>query len=232
MVRQGRSGLSGQSSQLLHCPEEPDGLSSETARIEAFSDGVFAIAITLLILEIKIPLAGPTPLGTALLRQWPSYVSFVISFAFIGIMWVNHHRLFNHIKRADNLLMLFNLLLLFGVTAVPFPTAVLAAHLGRPDQKTAAILFNGAYLVIALFFNVLWRYAAHNGRLLGSDANLTEVDRITRQYAFGPLMYLVCLVLVWISVPVSLAANGLLACFFALPPDVGKPKSSGYSSST
>jgi uncharacterized membrane protein len=207
-------------------------LSSETARIEAFSDGVFAIAITLLILEIKVPSPGPVPLATALARQWPSYVSFVISFAFIGIMWINHHRLFNHIKRADNLLMLFNLFLLFGVTVIPFPTAVLAAHLGHPDERTAAILFNGAYVVIAIFFNVLWRYAATRGRLLGRDANMAEVDRITRQYAFGPLMYLVCLGLVWISVPVSLAANGLLACFFALPAEVGKPRSAGHSSST
>jgi uncharacterized membrane protein len=150
-------------------------VSSETARIEAFSDGVFAIAITLLVLELKIPSPGSTSLGVALARQWPSYVSFVISFAFIGIMWINHHRLFNHITRSDNVLMVLNLALLFGVTAVPFPTAVLAAHLGHRDQKTAAILFNATYVVIAIIFNVLWRYATKGGRLLHTDvAHLAE----------------------------------------------------------
>src|SRR5882762_3199489 len=116
---------------------------SETSRIEAFSDGVFAIAITLLILEIKVPAPGAVPLYLQLAWQWPSYFSFIVSFAFIGIMCINHHRLFSHIKQADNLLMIFNLLLLLGVTAVPFPTAVLAAHLRGPGQRTATMLFSG-----------------------------------------------------------------------------------------
>src|SRR5271169_6526713 len=77
-------------------------MEKETARIEAFSDGVFAIAITLLILEIKVPGPAGGDLALQLLKQWPSYLAFVLSFFFIGIMWINHHRLFNHIKRADN----------------------------------------------------------------------------------------------------------------------------------
>ncbi len=81
-------------------------MTTETARIEAFSDGVFAIAITLLILEIKVPMPSTGILAPQLWRQWPSYVSFVISFAFIGIMWINHHRLFTHIRRCDNGLLL------------------------------------------------------------------------------------------------------------------------------
>ena len=103
-------------------------MASETARVEAFSDGVFAIAITLLILDVHVPAPGLGPLRTALARQWPTYIAFLISFAFIGIMWVNHHRLFNHIRRSDNTLMFLNLLLLLGVCVVPFPTALLAAH--------------------------------------------------------------------------------------------------------
>src|SRR4030081_1715517 len=141
-------------------------MTTETTRVEAFSDGVFAIAITLLILNIKIPLPAGGPLLAQMGRQWASYISFVISFAFIGIMWINHHRLFSHIKRADNLLLIFNLLLLLGVTAVPFPTAVLAAHLGGPDQRAAAMLFSGTYFFIAIFFNLLWRYACSNGHHL------------------------------------------------------------------
>jgi len=190
-------------------------MEKETARIEAFSDGVFAIAITLLILEIKIPGVGSGDLSRQLLRQWPSYIAFVISFAFIGIMWINHHRLFTHIKRSNNALLFLNLLLLLGVCAVPFPTAMLAQHFGQSDQRTAAILYHGTYFVIAIFFNILWRYA--NRRLLGEDVDVSTADKISAKYAVGPLLYLVCIALAWVNVPVSLLLNVALAVFFALP---------------
>jgi uncharacterized membrane protein len=194
-------------------------LNTETGRVEAFSDGVFAIAITLLILEIKIPKPSDGALGNQLLRQWPSYFAFLISFAFIGVMWINHHRLFTHIKRCNNTLMILNLLLLLGVTIVPFPTAVLATHIGFPDQRTAALLYNGVYVFIAIIFNLLWRYAvSRNHHLLGKEVDKENVGRISKQYAFGPLLYLFCAALAWISVPASLGANVLLATFFALPP--------------
>jgi len=193
-------------------------MEKETARIEAFSDGVFAIAITLLILEIKVP--GPSAnLGTQLLKQWPSYVAFLISFAFIGIMWINHHRLFTHIKRSDNTLMVLNLLLLLGVTSVPYPTAVLAQHLGQPDQAVAARAYNGLYFVIAIFFNILWWHVNH-ANLLGHDADPSSADKISKQYAVGPLLYLICFALTWITVSGSLALNFSLAIYFALPPHV------------
>ena len=193
-------------------------MTTETARIEAFSDGVFAIAITLLVLEIKIPSPGAS-LAAVLLHEWPFYLSFVISFAFIGIMWINHHRLFTHIKRSDNKLLILNLLLLMGVTSVPFPTAVLALNLGEPGQRPAALLYSGTYVYVAIVFNWLWRYASGSRRhLLDADVDPTAVKHISRQYAFGPLAYLICFGLAWISVPASLALNILLACFFALPP--------------
>jgi len=199
-------------------------MTTETARVEAFSDGVYAIAITLLILEIKIPMPSAVPLSAQLIRQWPSYVSFVISFAFIGVMWINHHRMFTHIKRSDNGLMVLNLLLLLGVTAVPFPTAVLAAHLGQSGQRTATMLFNGTFVFIAIFFNLLWRYASSSHRhLLAHDVDADMVARITRMYSFGPLPYLICFALAWISVPASLIVNTALAGFFALPPTVVRP---------
>jgi uncharacterized membrane protein len=201
-------------------------MTTETTRVEAFSDGVFAIAITLLILNIKIPLPAGGPLLAQMGRQWASYVSFVISFAFIGIMWINHHRLFTHIQHSDNGLLLFNLLLLLGVTFVPFPTSVLAAHLGQADQKLAAMLYHGTYFFIAIFFNLLWRYATSPARhLLAHDVDATAVASISRQYAFGPLTYLVCFALAWVSVAASLILNILLACFFALPPEWKRHKS-------
>src|SRR5262245_58066326 len=100
----------------------------ETARIEAFSDGVFAIAITLLVLDMKVPGSKDLPADVRLIsvlgRQWPTYLAYVTSFLTILIMWVNHHRLFQHIKRTDNPFLMLNGLLLMGVTIVPFPTGL------------------------------------------------------------------------------------------------------------
>jgi len=200
-------------------------MQSETARIEAFSDGVFAIAITLLILEIKIPQPAQGDLVVALLRQWPSYMAFFLSFAYIGIMWINHHRMFTLIKRSDDVLIILNLLLLFGVTVVPFPTAVLAQHLGGPQERTAALVYNASFVVIAVFFNLLWRYAVAR-RLLHEQAVIPQAMRISTQYAIGPLMYLACLVIAWFNVRASIVANSALALFFALPPSLMKPRSS------
>ncbi len=194
-------------------------MASETQRVEAFSDGVFAIAITLLVLELKVPPAGNSELAALLIRQWPSYLAFLASFAFIGIMWINHHRLFTHIHRSDHVLLVLNLLLLLGVITVPFPTAVLAENLGQPGERTATLLYSGTYVVIAIAFNVLWRYAtSRKRRLLGPEVDTTAVTQIGFQYAFGPLLYVLCFALAWVSVSASLVLNVALACFFALPP--------------
>ena len=130
-------------------------------------------------------------------------------------MWINHHRLFTHIKRSNNALLFLNLLLLLGVCAVPFPTAVLAQHLGQSDQRAAAILYHGTYFTIAIFFNILWRYA--NRHLLGENVDASTADKISAKYAVGPILYLVCIALAWVNVPVSLLLNVALAVFFALP---------------
>ncbi len=103
---------------------------NETGRVEAFSDGVFAIAITLLILEIRVPpSATDAALGQELLHIWPSFLAFLASFMAIGVMWLNHHRLFTLIQKCDDGLIALNLLLLLGITWIPFPTALLAEHL-------------------------------------------------------------------------------------------------------
>src|SRR5262249_40107493 len=180
-------------------------MSSETSRIEAFSDGVFAIAITLLILDVHVPTVVQGPLGVALRRQWPTYVAYLISFSFIGIMWVNHHRLFNHIRRSDNGLLFLNLLLLLGVSVVPFPTALIPAYYYAPGKTLAAAVFNGTYVLIAIFFNILWRHIVTSGLL--DPATQQSAEAISRQYVFGPISYLVCFALTWVSVPASLIMN-------------------------
>src|SRR5215471_15789713 len=122
----------------------------ETGRLEAFSDGVFAVAITLLVLTIKIPgidmpashLPNDAQLWPMVLNEWPMLAAYITSFATIGVMWINHHRLFTHIKRTNTILMLLNLLLLLVIVFIPFPTALVAEYLGRTDQHVAALLYS------------------------------------------------------------------------------------------
>jgi uncharacterized membrane protein len=191
-------------------------MQSETKRVEAFSDAVFAIAITLLILEIKVPTQNQGRLADLLLRQWPSYLAFITSFAYIGILWISHHRMFNHITKSTDALLALNLLLLLGVTVVPFPTAVLAEHLHGPDRRTAAILYNATFVFIAVAFNVLWRYAITHG-LLDERAS-ASAKIISRRYMVGPFLYLGCVVLAWFNVHGSLFVNLALSLYHALPP--------------
>jgi len=191
----------------------------ETARIEAFSDGVFAVAITLLVLNIKIPstaLDGPS-LAVLLARQWPAYLAFVTSFATILIMWVNHHRIFTLIGRPSDALLFFNGVLLFGVTVVPFSTALVAQYLGYPGQRTAAAVYNGTYVFIAILYNLLWRSASHDARLLRHDADPHRVAAITSSFRWGVPIYTVAFLLAFVNVTASLVLNLLLAMFFALP---------------
>ncbi len=194
----------------------------ETTRIEAFSDGVFAIAITLLVLDIQVPhnLPAAAKLLEALLQQWPAYLAFVTSFATIGIMWINHHRLFHLIKRADHTLLLLNGLLLLGITFVPFPTAVIAEYVRHRDSSVAAMVYSGTFTVLAIIFNGLWLYASHHHRLLDAKADPRVVSSITRSYALGPPLYFVSFILALFSVPASLALTLFLAVFFALPGDL------------
>lgn len=196
----------------------------ETGRLEAFSDGVFAVAITLLVLNIKIPgLETPNTipldkeLRDALFGEWPMLVAYITSFATIGVMWLNHHRLFVHIKRIDTPLMLLNLLLLLIIVFIPVPTALLAEYLARPDQHVAAILFTGTYLLMAICFNVLWRYASYNNRLLGFNVERRSVEAITRQYLFGPLLYLFIFIVAWFNTPASIILSLILVFFFTIP---------------
>ncbi len=192
---------------------------SDTARIEAFSDGVFAIAITLLVLDLKVPKDTTTSaeLARALVAQWPSYFAFLTSFATIGIMWINHHRLFTLIRRSDHILNLLNMLLLLGVTVTPFPTSLLAEYVGRNGEKLAAWIYSGTFVVISFLFNLLWHYAAAGRRLIGEGVPPAEVEAQSRQYLAGPLFYLIAAAVVPVSVPLCIAVALGLAVFFGLP---------------
>jgi len=198
----------------------------ETGRLEAFSDGVFAVAITLLVLTIKIPgidvpashLPNDAQLWQILLNEWPMLAAYTTSFATIGVMWINHHRLYTHIKRTSTILMLLNLLLLLMIVFIPVPTALVAEYLVHPDQHAAALLYSGTYVIIAVCFNLLWRYASYHNRLLAKNADIRAVKAITRQYWFGPVVFLLAFMLALFSTPASLTLCFLLALFFAIPP--------------
>lgn len=196
------------------------GDEKETGRIEAFSDGVFAIAITLLILELKVPHIEPgehmsRELLNSLANLWHSYVAFFLSFVSILVMWVNHHRIFTIVRKTDDAFLYWNGLLLLTVTVVPFPTGLLAEYMNSPAAKTAAGVYAGWALVIALAFTALWRHAICDRRLLIPGYREAEVEALTRQYRYGPVAYIVALALAFVSAWASIGLCLLLVVFFA-----------------
>ncbi len=158
-----------------------------TSRLEAFSDGVFAIAATLLILNVSV--AGG-PLGPRLIEIWPSYVAYAVSFITIGIIWVNHHLVMSQVRQVNRLFLMLNVLFLMLIAFIPFPTRLLAENIARPESAQAAAVAYGVTLTLtAGLFNALWRYAATGRRLLRTDASARTVAGIGRSYLPGPFLY-------------------------------------------
>ena len=190
----------------------------ETGRIEAFSDGVFAIAVTLLVLELKVPQlaedAGSGELWSALLSRWPSYAAYLVSFMTILIVWVNHHRLFTIIQRSDTRFLFVNGLLLLVVTTIPFPTALLAEYFEKPSASVACAIYSGMFVLLALAFNAFWHYARRH-RLLGPSVTGAQVAAISRSLMFGPITYFVAFVLAFVNVYASFGLCVLLAIYWA-----------------
>lgn len=170
-----------------HTPER------ETSRLEAFSDGIFAIAITLLVLEIKVPhfegAATSQALSDALLKQWPSYLALVTSFFTVLIMWVHHHLVFRMVGRADTNLLFVNGLLLLFISVVPFPTAVLAEYMGTPAAPSACTLYAGFFVGISVCFQLLVM-SAFRPTVLSPTASKATIHRLRRSYWAGPPLYL------------------------------------------
>ena len=198
------------------------GRDNDTGRIEAFSDGVFAIAITLLIIEIGVPHLEDEPPGTtlpqALVGLWPSYLGYVISFLQIGVIWANHHNRFRFIERSNHGLLFLNILFLMCVAFIPFPTALLAEYLERTasERETAGVIYAGTLAVTAVFFTLLWLYAAAN-RLVDRNLDPSLVRAMTRRYLLGTVAYLLVFVLAYVNVAASLILIVILALLFVLP---------------
>jgi uncharacterized membrane protein len=187
-----------------------------TGRIEMFSDGVFAIAITLLVLEIHPP-EDTGRLAHELGELWPSYVGYVVSFLLIGLVWANHHMMFDHIVRADRTLFL-NVLLLLAVAFLPFPTAVMAnAFQDEAGEKVAVVFYGGTLVVGGVFFNAVWQYARRDHALLGAHISPEEARQIGRRFLLGPILYAIGMVLGAFSAPAGVAVYAFLIVFYWLP---------------
>ena len=190
---------------------------TETGRLETFADGVFAIAITLLVLAIRLP--TPTEdLGSALGDRWPEFVGYLVSFLTIGIMWVQHHRLFTLIRRSNSTFAMINVIFLMFIAFVPFPTAVLAQRLGNGIDAVGATIFYGATMTaIAVMFNAIWRYgSARGGHLLVTTISASRRAE-ARGYRYGVPIYAFITLLAFLNPYLSLAGFGLFAAYWALP---------------
>ncbi|NUS09851.1 MAG: DUF1211 domain-containing protein [Streptomyces sp.] len=189
---------------------------NESGRVEAFSDGVFAIAITLLVLEIKVPHDAAGHLWSALGAMWPSYAAYAVTFLIIGVMWVNHHTVFQCIARVDRTLLFLNLVLLMGVAALPWPAAVVAAYLREGHAAEIALAVYGLFMVFhALVFQALWWHLTGKGHLFDDRVDV-EAARATRaRFALGSVAYPITVALAFVSAPLTLAVHGLLAVYYA-----------------
>ncbi|MBI5288528.1 MAG: DUF1211 domain-containing protein [Chloroflexi bacterium] len=192
---------------------------ADTTRLEALSDGVFAIAMTLLIIEIGVPhpVAGEG-LGEALLELWPSYFGYAVSFTTIGVMWANHHQMFKDIYRTDHVLTVLNLLWLLCIAFIPFPTAVLAEYMRQQDQMLEAVLLFGAtFTITAIAANALWLWVATHRNLIDDHVSEVRIRSRTRRYLPGPLLYAAGLPLAFVTPWISVGLYGALALFYLLP---------------
>jgi uncharacterized membrane protein len=189
----------------------------ETGRLEAFSDGVFAIAITLLALELKVPQPAAVSshaLAAALAQEWPAYLAFVTSFFTVLIMWVHHHIIFKLVRRADARLLFANGFLLLLVTVVPFPTAAVAEYLQTPAAAAACSLYAGVFVGIsAAFYLVL--LAAFRKTVLDPNASEARIARLRRHYRYGPPGYAAALIAAPFSPMLSLVICTALWIFWA-----------------
>jgi uncharacterized membrane protein len=189
---------------------------AETARLEAFSDGVFAIAVTLLVLELRPPDAAGDGLWSGLVHEWPQFAAYLTSFFIIGIMWVNHHSMFRQIVRSDRALLFLNLLLLLWTSLLPFPTRLVALHLGDGgwNAKIAEAVYSANLTFAAIAFSLIWTRAVRHGRLI--------VDRLSpraewvsiARFSVGTFFYAATVGVAFVLPALALALQFALAVYY------------------
>ena len=185
--------------------------------MEAFSDGVFAIAITLLVLEISVPKGSESDLWRALVHQWPSYLAYLVSFATIGAVWFGHTVITEHLEGATSVLNRLNLLLLLVVSFLPFPTRLLAEYIQEPDaERVASAVYGLNLLLTSVLLSALWRYAVHE-HLVRADVSDEDVKTLRKRLAPSLGAYLVLIVL-GLFVPVIAVAGYFAIAVYILVP--------------
>jgi uncharacterized membrane protein len=185
-----------------------------TTRLEAFSDGVFAIAATLLVLEFSVPTVSGPRLGHELFHLWPSYLAYATSFLTIGIIWINHHYCVQTIARVDRTLLFLNLLLLIVVGFLPFPTKLVAQYLQKPGEQAAVLAYVATFVVMSIVYNAWWRYASGGRRLIGESVPDSTVRAISRAFNPGIPMYSLVFLVAFLSPLASVALTFAIAAFY------------------
>lgn len=178
-------------------------------RLEALTDGVFAIAITLLAIEIGVPhieSSSGADLRDAVLDQWPSYAAYTVTFFLIGAYWMNHHRMFRLLTGVTHRFLLLNIFFLMAIAIIPFPNAVLAEYLTEPDLRgVAAAVYGVAMIALAVMFNLVWWHVARHPSLLRPDCDMASLRKVLRSYLMGPIFYSVGLAFAFVAPLASLA---------------------------
>lgn len=195
-------------------------MEKETGRIEGFSDGVFAIAITLLVLDLHAPDADVVKTGSQLLTylktEWTAYLAFTLSFFSIFIMWVNHHKIFKQIYSRNTAIMFSNGLILFLVTAVSYPTALLARFFGGEASNIAVAIYTGIFVLINISYNLLWFVASQNKKLLRPGITNSAIKKIRNNYLYGFPTYLIAFGISFEFPSIALVICMLLLVYWAI----------------
>jgi uncharacterized membrane protein len=188
-------------------------------RLEAFSDGVFAIAVTLLILDVKVADEGGS-LAERLGHAWPSYAAYVISFVVIATMWINHHRMFKALVAVDHTIIVANLALLLVISFIPFPTKLLGEHLTSgtyADERTAVLVYGATMVAVGVVFPTLWWAITRDRALLRPHVTPAVARAELRRNLVGFPTYTLVTAVAVVAPKVSLAGFGALALFYLLP---------------
>ncbi len=187
-------------------------------RLEAFSDGVFAIVITLLAFDLRAPEheAGVS-LASALWDKWPAYIAYVVGFIQIGVMWLNHHRIFQQVREVDGVALVLNLNLLLWVAVIPFPTSVVAAYLrdGGSDAATAMFVFSAVLLANAISFCALYAWITHDERIIGTLPERSVVRAARIRFGIGLGVYGLAVALSWFVPVAVLALHFAMGLYYA-----------------
>jgi uncharacterized membrane protein len=188
------------------------------ARLETLSDGIFAIAMTLLVLTIA-QIGNYRNLAHELGGLWPSLAAYVVSFGVIGVMWLNHHAVFSNIEGVDRGVFYLNLLLLMTIAFIPYPTGVLGQALGKEQgERTAAVFYSAAMAINAVCWSGLWLYASVGRRRLHHSFPESERRMATLLFTSGTIAYALLIGVAFLNAFVCLALHAAVAVFYALDP--------------